>query len=255
MPRIVPTREVLKRLEKLIVDNSPVILTAIGVAGTLTTAYLTGRATVLAVDTIRAEEQALLLTPQTPMKAKRKVELTWKYYIPAAATATMTVAAIIGSNRIGSRRAAALAVAYSATERAFTEYQEKVAEKLGEKKEQAIRDEIAQNRVNQSESVVVLGDSGLCYEVFTDRYFTSDIETLRRAENDLNRTILHDGYASLTDFYYLIGLRPTAMSDEVGWTNEKPLELYFSAVLSRDNRPCLAVNYRVEPIRNYHKFG
>jgi len=245
-----------KRLEKLVVDNSPTILTAIGVTGALTTAYLTGRASYFAADEILyAERGSIGNTPHLRLDAKAKIKLTWKLYIPAAATATLTVAAIIGANRIGSRRAAALAAAYSVTEKAFTEYREKIVDKIGEKKEQQARDEIAQERVLASSAVVISSDEGLCYEVFTDRYFEGDIELLRRAENDLNRTILHDGYASLTDFYHLIGLKTTALSDEVGWTNDSPLDLKFSAVLGKNNRPCLAVDYRVAPIRNYHKFG
>jgi hypothetical protein len=62
-------------------------------------------------------------------------------------------------------------------------------------------------------------------------------------------------YASLSDFYHLIGLPSTSFSDEVGWTSDKLLELEISTVLSEDERPCLSIGFNVAPIRNYYKIG
>ena len=249
-------RETLARLEKLLTDNSPTILTAIGVAGSVTTAYLTGRATFKAAEVIRKQEY---YGEVLDLPVKEKIQLVWKLYLPAMGSAVLTVTAIIFANRIGTRRAAAMAAAYSLSERALTEYRDKVVEKLGEKKEQEVRDELAQDRVTKnpvgSREVIIAGGSVLCFEVLTGRYFTSDIETLRRAQNDVNQRILHEGYASLNDFYELIGLPFTSISEELGWTSDANgmLSLEISAVLSDDNRPCLSVDYKTNPGRNYFK--
>jgi len=246
---MLPLGEIMKRFEKLVVDNSPTILTAIGVTGSLTTAYLTGRASFKA---------AQILSEESPyLEAKEKVQLCWKLYIPAVGTAVLTVAAVIGANRIGSRRAAALAVAYSVSERAFEEYKSKVIERVGEKKEQAIRDEIAQARVDRDPvgNAVIIGEGRvLCYEDFTGRYFLSDMEAIRKAQNDINQRIITDSYVALSDLYDLLNLPHTSESSEVGWNTDKLLDIRFSAILS-EGRPCISVGIQVKPIRNFDRLS
>lgn len=248
--------QLAKRMEKFAVDNSPAILTAIGVTGTLTTAYLSGKASFKAGQIIQEENRILQDRGKTFLDNKEKVKLVWKEYIPAASTATLTVTCIIGANRIGTRRAAALATAYSVSEKAFAEYKEKVVEKIGQKKEQAIRDEIAQDRVNNQPVVqreIIIAGSGdvLCYDKFTGRYFKSDMESLRRAENDVNYQVLNSMYATLSDYYERIGLPATSASEEVGWNCDKLLEVRYSTTLSDDGKPCIAIDFVVAPIRGY----
>ena len=48
---------IVKQTEHILRNNSPAILTALGVSGTITTAYLTGRATVKAVRIIDEDER------------------------------------------------------------------------------------------------------------------------------------------------------------------------------------------------------
>lgn len=245
--------DITKRVGKLAQDNSPLILTAVGVVGTVTTAYLTGTATYKATRVL-AEESPHLET-------KEKVQLVWRFYVPAGTTLVVTVAAIILAHRIGHRRAAAMASAYLLSERAFDEYREKVLEKVGTKQEREIRDEVAQDRVakhpaGSSQVVVTASGNVLCYEAFTGRYFRCGIETLKQAQNAINYRVLNDGYASLTDFYSQIGLPSTTISDELGWRSDgAQLDLIFSAVLAEDGQPAISVEYRVKPIRNYYKFG
>lgn len=245
--------EITRRLAKLTADNSPAILTGIAVAGTITTAVLAGKAAVKAHDILR-EEEARWKTDE--LEPKYKVQVTWKLFLPPATSAAITIACIIAANQIGSRRAAAIAAAYSLSERAYTEYREKVVEKVGRNKEQGYRDEIIQERVNEtppSREIIIAGGEVLCYDKFTGRYFTSDMETLKSAQNAINYQINNDYYASLTDFYNRIGLRPTGMSDEVGWNSDKLLELSFSSALAEDGRPCLAFDFAVVPIRGYYR--
>lgn len=249
----------VRRLERVVVDNSPVILTAIGVTGALTTAYLSGKASFKAAELILNESYWAETEPEThPFEAKDKVRLVWRLYIPAATTGLLTVACIIMANRIGGRRAAALAVAYSLSERAFDEYKLKVIERIGSKKEQTIRDEIAQERVDRdpvsNKAVIVTGSgSVLCYESYTGRYFLCDMETLRKAENDVNHQVLHDSYASLSDLYDCIGLPHTANSEEVGWNSDRLLDISYSAVMSEDGKPCISVDFTVAPVRHYNR--
>lgn len=239
--------QLAKRAEKLITHNSPVILTAIGVTGAVATAYLTGRASFKA---------AQILSEESPhLDTKEKVELVWRLYIPAVTTGLMTITCIILANRIEHRRAAALTAAFALSEKAFEEYKAKIVEKIGPKKEQNYRDEIAQDQVNQNpppNNLVILSPGKiLCYDAFAGRYFESDMESLKKAQNDINRQIMHDGFASLSDFYDLLGLRHTDLSNDVGWNSEQEVELRFSSVLSEDSRPCLSFTFSVHPFRGH----
>ena len=93
----------------------------------------------------------------------------------------------------------------------------------------------------------------ICYEMYTGRYFRSTMEEIKAAQNWINYQILQNNYASLSDFYDHVGLNRTAVSEEVGWNADELLEITFSTVMSEDNRPCLAFDYKVVPIRNYFR--
>lgn len=249
----------LKQVERFTADNSPAILTAIGIVGVVSTAYLTGKASVRAVKLIQEEEAYRVMYNKPPATQRDLVELVWKEYIPAIGSSVATIACIICSNRIGSRRTAAIAAAYSISEKAFAQYEEKVIERLGEKKHREIHDEIAEDNVRNTRptsEVMVIGDGNvLCFDSFSGRYFQSSMETIKKAQNDTNYQILNGMYASLGDFYSRLGLAGTSYSEEVGWNSDHLLEVMFSTVLSDDGRPCLAINFNVKPVRHYHKFG
>ncbi len=249
-----------KQAEKLITDNSPLILTAIGVTGTITTAYLTGRASFKAAEIIAEAENESYGFENRPLDIKEKVNLTWKLYLPAIGVGSTTIVCIVGANRIGTRRAAAMAAAYSLSEKAFTEYKDKVAEKIGAIKETKIRDSIAQDKVDQkpvtqSQVIVTSGGEVLCFDVFSGRYFMSSMEALKKAQNDLNYQINNNYYASLSDFYDLLGLQRIPLSDDVGWNSDQLLELSFTTTMSDDQRPCLAINFHTVPVRNYFRLN
>ena len=239
-----------KQLERYVVNNSPAILTAIGALGTVTTAVLTAKATISYVRQL-AEEGYYDRDYKFDRSAREHVEQAWKFYIPPVVTGALTVTAIIGANRISSRRAAALAAAFTLSQQSFDEYRTKIIEKMGEKKEQAARDEIAQSQLDRkpaSQQIIISGRGKvLCFDSFIGRYFESDMESLRKAQNDVNAQIIDDHYASLTDFYDALGLPQVEVSNEVGWNLDKMLDLKFTTGLSDENRPCIVISFEVSP--------
>ena len=260
-------RDIVKVSQQLLSDNSPAILTGIGVAGTITTSLLMGRAALRANDMITKERLALFMNdPKNEhehisdydLTTREKVELTWIEFVPPAASMMLTIAAIVGANRIGTRRTAAIAAAYSVAEKARVEYAEKVVEHIGKNKERKIRDEVQQDRmqrdsVGRQEVFATGGGQDLCYEKFTGRYFYSSMETIKHAMNKVNHEINSGVYASLSDFYDYLGLDHTGVSDELGWNGDKLMDIMFTTTTADDNRPCIAFEYRVEPIRNYFR--
>ena len=103
-----------------------------------------------------------------------------------------------------------------------------------------------------SEIIIANGGTVLCYDELSGRYFESDVETIRKAENDINAAILSYMYASLHDLYVALNLPPTPYSSEVGWTSTNLLEFKFSTCLSEDNRPCISLGYSTYPVRDYY---
>lgn len=241
---------ILNRAVKTVKSNSPEILTALSVTGVVTTAYLTAQATFKAAKLIETDK-SYTWDPQHPGDRKEQLKhdakLVWRFYVPAGISGAVTIGCIIASKHSSGRRTSAAVAAYSLGERAFSEYREKVVEQIGEAKEQKIRDEIAQSKVDQnppsSELVIVGTGHVLCCELYTGRYFRSDMETLRRAQNDINARNMREHYVSLNEFYDLVGLSSTSKSDIMGWNFERNLELRFSTCLAPDGEPCLAFEY------------
>jgi len=255
----------VQHVKFLVNDNSGAILTGLGVTGTVTTAYLTGRASFKAAKLIELEERRLEMLEfarenedEKKQTLVSKTKLVWRLYIPPIGVGATTIASIVMANKLSSKKIAALAAASSISERALQEYKDKVVEKLGERQNRAMRDEIAQDRVSGQPvnlREVILAGTGevLCYDMTTGRYFMSTVEEIKRAENKINHDLIHYMSASLSEFYDEIGLPPTSFSDSVGWNANNHIEVQFSTVMSTDQRPCIAIDFLKPPITNYEK--
>jgi len=247
--------------------HSPEILTGIGVGGMFTTIGLAVGATPKALKLIEAEKerqnQELIDEAKkaghnvydqiTKLSYLEVVKVTWKVYIPAIVTGTASTLCIIGASSVSARRNAALATAYQLSTTALSDYKEKVIETIGEKKEHTINDKVAQKKVEEtpaSKSEIILTEKGntLCFDSFSSRYFKSDIEAIRRAENNLNQRLLAYDYISLNDYFAEIGLRHTEIGYQLGWRVDKGLiKLHFSSQLADDGTPCVVVNFDNPP--------
>jgi hypothetical protein len=258
--------EIFQKLIKLASDNSPTILTSIGVGGVITTAFLAASGAYKAGKVIHVEQTILdgIVTPATlqghqthQLTRKEKAQLTWVYYLPAAGSAVLTCGAIIGANRVADSRTAAMAAAFTMSEKALVEYKDKVVETFGKTKGDRVQDAVMQDRITNTpipqNLVVMTGNKQLCFDGMSARYFHSTMEDLKKAQNDLNHRILSDNYASLTDFYNLIGIDGNQLSDNIGWNVDKLLEISFTTCLSPDQEPAIAMDYRTEPIRGFHR--
>ena len=240
----------LKSTRSVLAKHSPEILTGIGIAGMITTTVLAVRATPKALDLISDKEYE----EQRSLTKMETVKVAWKPYIPAAVTGVVSTACLIGANSVNSKRNAALAAAYTLSDTAFREYKEKVAEIVGEKKERAVHDKVAEKQVREnpptSEVTIVGKGPSLCLEPMSMRYFNSDISKIKKAENEINAEILSGvcGWATLNDFYDLLGLPHTDVGDKLGWDLDNRVKLHISAQVTEDGEPCLVVGHDNPPI-------
>lgn len=253
----------LKEIGRGLTKNSPTILTGLAVGGLVTTTILAVRATPKALRILeeeREKRESFCDGRIGPCDKKTAVLLTWKCYLPAVIMGGISIGCIIGANSINLRRNAALASIYSISETALREYQAKVVEIIGDKKEKAVRDEIAKDRVAKNpvannEIILTTYGETLCYDSWSGRYFKSDIEKIRQTCNDANAKLLcgMDDYISLNDLYYELGLSSVKMGEETGWSLDATgmLEFDYSSVLATDGTPCLVLEFKVSPKYEY----
>lgn len=245
-----------KQVTTSISRRSPEILTGIGIAGMVTASVLAVKATPKA---IRLLEEAKKEKNESFTKME-VVKTTWKLYIPVAVTTTVSIACLIGASSVNFRRNAALTAAYKLSETALTEYKDKVVETIGKEKEKVIREKVTEDKikkqpVNNNEVIITKKGNTLCFDSISGRYFRSDMDIIKKAENELNRRMLSDMYISLNEFYDELGLDHIRIGDELGWNIDDGLiKLEFSSHLASDGTPCVAVEYEIVPNYGYSKF-
>lgn len=251
-----------KDVKMAISKHSPEILTGLGIAGMITTTVLAVKATPKALTLIEEKKKELELQPDEKLNALETVKTTWKCYVPAAVTGVTSTACLIGASSVNLKRNAALMTAYNLSATALSEYKEKVLETVGEKKEQTIRNKVAEERISKepvNQSAIIVSGNGTtrCFDTITKQRFISDIETIKRVINELNRRMVNgEDYISLNDFYSEIGLECVSIGDELGWNVTRGLiDVNFSAQLDTDGIPCIVLDYAVVPKRGYNRWS
>lgn len=244
---------VIKSIQKSVTRHSPEILMGIGIAGMVTTTVLAVKATPKALRLLEEAQQE----SENGLTGTDKVKVCWKCYIPAAVTGVVSVSCLIGASSVNNRRNAALATAYKLSETALTEYRDKVVETIGEKKEQLVREKVAEehikkNPVSKNEVLITQKGETLCYDSISGRYFKSDIDKIKKTVNDLNRRMLNDMYISLNEFYYELDLDGIGVGDDLGWNIDNGfIDIDFGSQLADDGTPCVVINYSLAPRYDY----
>jgi hypothetical protein len=248
--------QMLKTGVNAITSNAPVILTAFGAVGVVGTAVLTAKATFIAADDIAVENEVRDEQGAEEMTTKETILLVWPHYVAPVTTGALSVAAIVMSHRISSKRAAVLAAAYALNEKRIEEYQDKVKEKFGVKKEKEARDEIKQKHVHDQVEAKQLIFSPLdgkvvIHEAYTDRFFYSSIDEINKAVNEANHEILKESSVRMSEFYDTLGLDHTSLSDHFGWNTDNRLEIEWSTCTTPDGKtPVHSFEYVIDPIMN-----
>lgn len=263
----------INKAKRAIMRESPSILTGIGVTGVFSTTILAIKATPAAESLLyeervdryedymeRKKADPDYLDPDFDGDPTRWhispldcVKLTWQCYIPTVISGAITIACIIGANKINLQRNAALMSLYSVTQEALREYQEKVIEVIGKNKEEKVQEELAQDKLEKNpieEGNIILTHTGehLFYDEFSGRYFKSDIETVRRCMNDFNWDLLTDMYKPINEFYDYLGIDPIEGGRRIGWDVESgKIEIKFTAKIATNGEPCIVLGYSTYP--------
>ena len=225
------------------------VTSATGVIGTVIFCIRDTRKATLVIDQLKAEKEEAgeELTKGEIFKTVAPI------YAPTIVSGGLTIGMICLNGRTNAKRSALMASLYSGSQAALQEYSDKVAEKFGEKKEREVRDEIAEKHVHEhpldGSEVVVGRGTCLCYDDWSDRYFMSDMETIKSTQNKVNHAIIAgDMWATLNDFYFELGMKPMKGGNKIGFNVDNLVELSFTTCMSDDGRPCLVMTHMHEPV-------
>ena len=222
------------------IKHSPEILVGVGIAGMFSTVAMAVKATPKVYSMIEKEKEVRRLEEQPELTKVDIFKMAWKPYLPAALMFSCSTACIIGANSVNAKRNAVLTAACHVSERALAEYRDKVSKSRMEK------DPVTNNTV-----ILAKGET-LCYDTISGRYFNSDVDRIKKAENELNHILITGDYCSLNEFYDMLDIPATEMGTAVGWNVKDGLvEIYFSAQIADNGQPCVVMNFDIQPTYNF----
>jgi len=261
-------KNVFKSTKSIIKKHSPEILTGFGLASMIGSTILAIKATPKAINLLniaqRDKEKKMLKDNKIEEKdypitltLKETIYTVWKEYIPAISLCSSGIVMIILGAHINNKRSAALATAYAVSERTLRTYKDKVIEVIGENKEKKIRDQIAQDNINNDlpkKETIIITQKGntLIKDEYSGRYFRSDLDTIRKMVNELNRKMLCENYISLNEFYNSIGLEPIKDGYRLGWNIDKGyIDINYGSCLVDETEPCVCLEFNRMPEPNF----
>lgn len=246
--------KLLNSSKKKLTDNAPEILIGVGLAGMLTSTVMAVKATPKAMEIIKEEEEYL----NRDLSKMEKAKLVWKPYVPAAIGYCASAALIIKANNVNNARSAMFASAYKLSEKALLDYKDKVIEVIGEEKEREISDAVVRAKQHTHPASEVIFGTGqcLCYDPISGRYFNSDMDKIRKIENDLNYRLMKENMVSLNEFYTELGMECSDMGFKYGWNiDEGLIEVRFTSTITDDNKLCLVVSFARSPRLDFDKWN
>lgn len=245
---------------------SPEILLAAGIVGGIASAVIACKATTKVNDVLSdAKEQietihAALNEPETLGKgvkealekegyceedSKKDLAIVYaqtglklfKLYAPAIGLGVASIAGILYSHNIMSKRAAGLAAAYAAVDKAFKDYRSRVVDRFGEDLDRELRYNIKTKEVEETitkedgttetvkKTVEEIDPSAIGdYSKFFDEYsnqWSKDPEYnfmfLKQTQNWANEVLKSRKYIFLNEIYEALGIPQTRAGSQVGW--------------------------------------
>lgn len=241
--------------------HSPEILIVAGVIGTVASTVMACKATTKlgeimdnAKDDIEAVHEAVEHPEDLPQKytaedGKKDLTIVYtqtalrvaKLYLPAVALGALSLTAIIKSHDILKKRNVALAAAYTAADKGFKEYRNRVVERFGNDVDKELRynvkaKEFERKVVNDdgTEETVVETVNVASIDEVSDfaRYFNKDcagwsdnaeknLFFLKRQQDFANELLEANGYLFLNEVYDMLGIPRSKAGQVVGWVYDK----------------------------------
>lgn len=236
--------------------HSPEILIAAGIVGTVTSAVMACKATTKLNDVLEETKDEIEkiegyveengYSDKYSEEDKKKdlaivktqgVVKVIKLYAPSVVLGTLSLTAIVSSNRILKKRNIAIAAAYATVDKSFKDYRSRVVERFGKELDRELRHNIKAKEVEEvvtdengnekveKKNVSVVGvpeysdyakiyddgNTGWCKDPEASLMF------LRRQQDYANDKLKEKGYLFLNEVYEMLGFQRTKAGQMVGW--------------------------------------
>lgn len=230
------------------------ILTILGAAGTIATAYLSAKGASKAARKLDSTDESTTMA--------EKVQLVWKDYIPASVIGIGSIICIFGANVISERSQATLMAAYTMLDQSYRQYRNSANSVYGDGADAKIQAQMATNSYVYENGCMIYdpdldaaSDKILCYDMISRRYFTSTFAAVLNAEYHINRNLQVKGEVSLNEFYEFLGLDLVEFGDVVWWDicemrDREVVWLDFENSIAKmdDGMECCIVFPRLNPV-------
>lgn len=247
----------LSKSQTFLKRNSGTILTCVGAAGVIATT----------VTAVKATPKAMLLLEKA--KEEKGEELTkletvkvaGPAYIPTVLLGVGTLACVFGANVLNQRAQASLMSAYALVDSTYKDYRKKVDELYGEEAGAQVRAGIAKDKYEDNPVPTEEGKQ-LYYDFYSGKYFQATPYDVKRAEYELNRTLMLDDCAYLNEWYHLLDLEPLEHGLDFGWSTCANMDAYWQTwvdfhhekVTMDDGLECTIISFMQDPFPDFEEW-
>lgn len=238
---------ILKIAQTFILRNSHHILTGLALLGI-------GASVALSVKADRQMHEWDIDEFERLTKEQR-IKIYAKIYAPPAIAILATGACVLGAHSISVKRESSLLLAYEGTRQMYDRYRSTVQERLGPEEKQIAEKAASKAQPIPRETIVYGEGDVLFYDAYSGRYFKSTVNKIDRVVNELNYTLLREMCVSLNEFYAGIGLDGISLGDQLGWNEQRQIEIHYGAKVSDEGKAVVVVDFVVEPTEKWFKFS
>ena len=238
---------ILRTAQTFILRNSHHILTGLALLGVGASVALSVRA-----DRIMHEWD---IDEFEQLTKEQRIKLYVRIYAPPAIAVLATGACIVGAHSISVKRESSLLLAYEGTRQMYDRYRMTVQERLGPEEKQIAEKAASKAQPAPRETIVYSEGDCLFYDAYSGRYFKSTVNKIDRVVNELNYTLLREMCVSLNEFYTGIGLEGISLGDQLGWNEQRQIEVHYGAKVSEEGKAVVVVDFVVEPTEKWFKFS
>lgn len=211
--------------------SSPTILTCVSVIGVVATTVMAVKATPKALRIIEEntgyDHDGFISSPSKT----EIIQLTWQCYIPAALVGLSTITCIVGINALSKRNQASLTSAYALLNESYQRYRKAANTVYGEDADSKIKAQMAKDTYVSADGYSVYSadldpesEKILCYDLYSQRYFTATMAAVLNAQYHVNRNLCLRGDTTINEFYEFLGVDKIDHGDEIGWSMDELME-------------------------------
>lgn len=238
--------------------NAPTILTALGMAGVVTTAVMAVKDSKKAEVLICKRNEYKIDKYGEELTFSEKVISATPAYLPTMISGVATMSCIYGANMINKNRQAMLLSAYGYLNNCFTEYKDAVKELYGEDSHDRIEDHVIVSK--EPEVPTDLRDEEiLVYEEYTDSYIRTTRNKIDIAISHINRHFITFGALSINCVLDFLDCDHVDGGDIFGWSfykNEEMgidtwIDITLLKVRTPDEHPLYKMSWNIAPSIDY----